>query len=214
MNEYGVCSEVGRLRKVLVHRPDLSLRRLTPGNHNDFLFDDILWVDRAMEEHDAFVRIMKDEGVKVYYLQELLAESLAADEETRQWLLSRVVNERTVGISAVDAVRICLMDMGPVDLAKHLIGGLTVGELECIYMEGLSRFSLTAAAAGSDAFVLPPLPNTLFTRDSSCWIYHGVSSQSHVLAGASARGDERGHHLPGPSDVPGCSTRVLVSTAG
>ena len=175
MNEYGVFSEVGRLRKVLVHRPDLSLRRLTPGNHNDFLFDDILWVDRAMEEHDAFVRIMKDEGVKVYYLQELLAESLASDEETRQWLLSRVVNERTVGISAVDAVRICLMDMGPVDLAKHLIGGLTVGELECIYMEGLSRFSLTAAAAGSDAFVLPPLPNTLFTRDSSCWIYHGVS---------------------------------------
>ena len=175
MTEYGVFSEVGRLRKVIVHRPDLSLRRLTPGNHNDFLFDDILWVDRAMEEHDAFVRIMKDEGVKVYYLQELLAESLAADEETRQWLLSRVVNERTVGISAVDAVRICLMDMGPCDLANHLIGGLTVGELECISMEGLSRFSLTAAAAGSDAFVLPPLPNTLFTRDSSCWIYHGVT---------------------------------------
>jgi arginine deiminase len=175
MAEYGVFSEVGRLRKVMVHRPDLSLRRLTPGNHNDFLFDDILWVDRAMEEHDAFVRIMKDEGVKVYYLQELLAESLAADEETRQWLLSRVVNERTVGISAVDAVRICLMDMGPFDLANHLIGGLTVRELECIYMEGLSRFSLTAAANGSDAFVLPPLPNTLFTRDSSCWIYHGVT---------------------------------------
>jgi len=175
MTEYGVFSEVGRLRKVMVHRPDLSLRRLTPANHDDFLFDDVLWVDRAMQEHDTFVRLMRDEGVKVYYLQELLAESLAADEEIRRELLEQVVNEMTVGISSVDAVRICLMDMEPVDLAIHLIGGLTVGELECIYMEGLSRFSLTAAASGPDAFILPPLPNTLFTRDSSSWIYGGVT---------------------------------------
>jgi len=175
MREYGVFSEVGRLRKVMVHRPDLSLRRLTPANHADFLFDDVLWVDRAMQEHDAFVRIMKDEGVKVYLLQEMLAESLASDEETRQWILSQVADERTVGISAADAVQKCLMDMPPADLARHLIGGLTAGELECIYMEGLSRFSLTSAAAGPDAFLLPPLPNTLFTRDSSSWIYSGVT---------------------------------------
>jgi len=175
MTEYGVFSEVGRLRKVMVHRPDLSLRRLTPGNHDDFLFDDVLWVDRAGEEHDAFVRLMKDEGVRVYHLQELLAETLAASEENRRLVLGRVVTELTVGISAVDAVRICLMDMEPALLAKHLIGGLTVGELECIYMEGLARFSLTAAAAGPDAFILPPLPNTLFTRDSSCWIFNGVT---------------------------------------
>ena len=175
MNEYGVYSEVGRLRKVMVHRPDLSLRRLTPGNHDDFLFDDVLWVDRAIEEHDAFVRLMKDEGVKVYRLQDLLAETLAASEENRRLILERVVTGLTVGISAVDAVRICLMDMEPALLAQHLIGGITVGELECIYMEGLARFSLTAAAAGPDAFILPPLPNTLFTRDSSCWIFSGVT---------------------------------------
>ncbi|MDD1706967.1 MAG: arginine deiminase [Methanoregulaceae archaeon] len=174
MNEFGVLSEIGKLRKVMVHRPDLSLRRLTPANHHDFLFDDVLWVDRAVQEHDAFVRLMRDEGVKVYYLQELLAEALAAGEETRRLVLERVVNEMTVGISAVDAMRICLMEMEPADLAKHLIGGLTVNELECIYMKGLSRFSLTAAAAGPDAFILPPLPNTLFTRDSSCWIFNGV----------------------------------------
>jgi len=175
MTKYGVFSEVGRLRKVMVHRPDLSLRRLTPGNHDDFLFDDVIWVDRAIQEHDAFVRIMREEGVKVYYLQELLAESLAADEAARKWLLSRVANESMVGISAVDSVRICLMEMTPADLAKHLIGGLTAAELECIYMEGLSRFSLTSAASGPDAFILPPLPNTLFTRDSSSWIYDGVT---------------------------------------
>ena len=160
----------------MVHRPDADLRRLTPDNHNDFLFDDVLWVDRAVQEHDTFVRLMRDEGVKVYYLQELLAETLAADEETRQWLLSRVVNEQTVGISAVDAVRICLMDMEPVDLANHLIGGLTVGELECIYMEGLSRFSLTAAAAGSDAFRSSATSkHTLYPRLLSSWIYNGVT---------------------------------------
>ncbi|NYT20671.1 MAG: arginine deiminase [Methanomicrobiales archaeon] len=175
MTEFGVFSEVGRLRKVMVHRPDLSLRRLTPGNHHDFLFDDVLWVDRAMEEHDAFVRLMKDEGVKGYYLHDLLAETLAADDENRRLVLEQVVTELTVGISVVDAVRLCLMEMEPDLLAKHLIGGLTIGELECLYMEGISRFSLTAAAAGPDAFILPPLPNTLFTRDSSCWIFNGVT---------------------------------------
>ena len=175
MIEYGAFSEVGRLRKVMVHRPDLSLRRLTPGNHEDFLFDDVLWVDRAIEEHDAFVRLMRGEGVKVYYLQELLAEALASDTDARKRLLSRVVNEMTVGASAVDAVKICLMDMEPALLANHLIGGLTVGELECIYMKGLSQFSLTAAAAGPGTFILPPLPNTIFTRDSSSWIYDGVT---------------------------------------
>ncbi len=175
MTDFGVFSEVGRLRKVMVHRPGLSLRRLTPGNHNDFLFDDILWVDRAAQEHDAFVRLMKDEGVRVYYLQELLAEALAAGEEHRQMMLDRVVTGMTVGISAVDAVKICLREMEPDLLATHLIGGLTVSELECLYMKNIVRFSLTAAAAGPDEFILPPLPNTIFTRDSSSWVYNGVT---------------------------------------
>ena len=174
MNTFGVFSEVGRLRSVLVHRPDLSLRRLTPANHDELLFDDVLWVDRACEEHDAFVHLMRDEGVAMYYLQELLAEALAG-EEIRGMVLDAVVNATTVGLSAVDPVRTCLMDMEPSLLARHLIGGITVSELECVYMEGLSRFSLTAAAAGPDAFILPPLPNTLFTRDSSTWIFEGVS---------------------------------------
>jgi arginine deiminase len=174
MTKFGVFSEVGRLRKVLVHRPDLSLRRLTPANHHDFLFDDVLWVDRAVQEHDAFIRLMRDDGVKVYYLLDLLTEVLGRGEETRRLVIERVVTEMAVGISAVDAVRICLMDMEPAELAKHLIGGLTVDELGCVLMEGLGRSSLTAAAAGPDAFILPPLPNTLFTRDSSCWISGGV----------------------------------------
>jgi len=175
MTEFGVYSEVGNLRKVMVHQPELSLRRLTPVNHNDFLFDDVLWVDRALQEHEAFVRLIRNEGVKVFYLQELLVEVLAAGDEIKRQVIEKVSAGMTVGISALDAVRICLMDMEAAELASHLIGGLTVSELECIYMKGLARFSLTAAVAGPDAFILPPLPNTLFTRDSSSWIYNGVS---------------------------------------
>jgi arginine deiminase len=175
MTEFGVYSEAGKLRKVMVHQPDLSLRRLTPANHNDFLFDDVLWVDRALQEHNAFVRLIRDEGVTVYYLQELLAGALAAGDEIRQQVIERIAGGTNVGISASDAVRMCLREMNAADLAKHLIGGLTVSELECISMKGLARVSLTAAVAGSDAFILPPLPNTLFTRDSSSWIYNGVS---------------------------------------
>lgn len=175
MTGFGVYSEVGKLRKVMVHQPDLSLRRLTPSNHASLLFDDVLWVDRAVEEHNAFIHLIRDEGVKVFYLQELLTEALSRDEEIRRQVIDRVSAGMSVGISASGAVRTCMMEMEAADLARHLIGGLTVGELECIYLEGLARSSLTAAVAGPDAFILPPLPNTLFTRDSSSWIYNGVS---------------------------------------
>jgi arginine deiminase len=175
MNDFGVHSEVGKLHKVMVHQPDLSLRRLTPSNHASFLFDDVLWVDRALEEHNAFVRLIRNEGVTVLYLHDLLTGTLAAGDEVRRQMIDGVSAESSVGISALDAVRACLMDMEPAHLAQHLIGGLTVSELECIYTKGMARFSLTAAVAGPDAFILPPLPNTLFTRDSSTWIYNGVS---------------------------------------
>jgi len=175
MTEFGVYSEVGKLRKVMVHQPDLSLRRLTPSNHTSFLFDDVLWVDRALEEHNGFVHLIRNEGVEVFYLQEFLAGALSSGEEIRRQVIEGVSDGMSVGISASDAVRTCLMEMEAADLARHLIGGLTVSELECIYMKGLARSSLTAAVTGPDAFILPPLPNTLFTRDSSSWIYKGVS---------------------------------------
>lgn len=175
MPEPGVFSEAGKLRTVLVHRPDLSLRRLTPGNHTDFLFDDVLWVDRALEEHDSFARILRDEGIRVLYMQDLLAEVLSQGEEIRRVVIEQVVTGMTVGISCVDPVRICMMEMVPRNLAQALIGGITAGELECVSLAGLGRSSLTAAAEGPNTFILPPLPNTLFPRDPSSWIYGGVS---------------------------------------
>jgi len=175
MGTFGVHSEVGKLRKVMVHRPELSLQRLTPSNHDELLFDDVLWVERAQYEHDQFVARIRERGVEVFLFRDLLAEALAASDEGRRRLIELAVSEYTVGVSLVDDVRAILWEMKPDELAKHLIGGLTVAEAG-IDLGRLGGTSLGAAALeDTSAFVLPPLPNTLFTRDSSCWIYGGVS---------------------------------------
>ena len=175
MSELGVHSEVGKLRKVMVHRPDLSLQRLTPSNHDDLLFDDVLWVERAQQEHDQFVARMRERGVEVFLLSDLLAETLAASDEARQRLIELVASEYTVGWSLVDEIRALLAHLKPDQLAKHLIGGLTVAEAGLDLAAAAEVSLIGAALDDTSQFVLPPLPNTLFTRDSSCWIYGGVS---------------------------------------
>jgi arginine deiminase len=175
MSEFGAYSEVGRLRKVMVHRPDLSLQRLTPANHDDLLFDDVLWVERAQLEHDAFVARMRERGVEVYHLTDLLAQALAASDEGRRRLIELAASEYTVGLSLFDEVRAALDAMEPARLAGHLVGGLTVAESGLPLAKFKGSSLIAAALTDASAFVLPPLPNTLFTRDSSCWIYDGVS---------------------------------------
>ena len=175
MTTFGVHSEVGRLRQVMVHRPELSLQRLTPSNHDGLLFDDVLWVERAQYEHDQFVARMRERGVEVFLLQKLLAEALEASDEGRLRLIEVAASEYTVGLSLVDEVRATLAGMKSDVLAKHLLGGLTVAESGLDVAAYRAR-SLPAAALDDESmFVLPPLPNTLFTRDSSCWIFGGVS---------------------------------------
>ncbi len=175
MSGFGVHSEVGKLRQVIVHRPDLSLKRLTPGTHDELLFDDVLWVDRAQWEHDQFVARMRERDVEVFYVQDLLGEALAASDDARKRIIERVANEYTVGIGLVDDVSSILAAMAPDVLARHLIGGLTIEE-SGLDVGAVKGSSLIAAAVDDfSTFVLPPLPNSLFTRDSSCWIYGGVS---------------------------------------
>jgi arginine deiminase len=176
MPEFFVGSEVGKLRKVLVHRPDLELKRLTPANHDDLLFDDVLWVSKARKQHDAFVDELRHRGVEVYYLRDLL-ETVLEDPEAKRAAAEAAVTDYTVGPGAVNEVRAMVLESSPQYLAQHLIGGVTRRELraEGVDVDGLSRHSLMAAAADDDSFVLPPLPNSLFTRDSSCWIYNGVA---------------------------------------
>jgi arginine deiminase len=175
MATFGVHSEVGKLRQVIVHRPELSLKRLTPDNHDELLFDDVLWVERAQWEHDQFVARMRERGVEVFYVQDLLAEALAASPEARQRLTDLVTTEYVVGVGLVDDVRAALAEFPPDKLARHLIGGLTAEELG-MDLDSVKGHSLIASAIDDPTiFVLPPLPNSLFTRDSSCWIYGGVS---------------------------------------
>jgi arginine deiminase len=175
VSDFGVHSEVGRLRKVMVHRPGLELQRLTPSNHDDLLFDDVLWVERAQWEHDQFVARMRERGVEVFLLTDLLGEALAASDEARTRIIELVASEHTVSWSLVDEIRELLAAMAPDQLARHLVGGLTVAETD-LDVGALAQVSLIGAALDDTSqFVLPPLPNTLFTRDSSCWIYAGVS---------------------------------------
>ncbi|RWB69697.1 arginine deiminase [Mesorhizobium sp.] len=168
MMSLGVSSEVGRLREVLVHRPGLSLRRLTPQNCKALLFDNVLWVQRAVQEHDIFVKALRDHSVVVHLLSELLSETVTLPE-ARRWLLDRRVDPHALGEDMVDELRSWLEEMPPDQLVTHLIGGILAAEMP-FEPRGLTGQILTA-----EDFVLPPLPNQLFTRDSSCWIYGAAS---------------------------------------
>ncbi len=162
-----VQSEVGQLRRVILHRPDLELRRLTPTNCAELLFDDVLWVKRARQEHDAFADTLREQGVEVLYVGDLLAEALK-DDDARVWLLDRTVSDAAQGPTVAPVLRDHLSSLDAADLARTIIGGLTMGELR-------PRGGLPASVRRETSFVLPPLPNHLFARDTSCWIYDGVS---------------------------------------
>lgn len=168
MAELGVHSETGRLREVIVHRPDLSLRRLTPGNCKALLFDDVLWVKRARQEHDIFVDALRERGVTVHLFGNLLAETMAIPE-ARDWLLGRRVDASVVGYDMVDELRGWLDPMPSEQLSSLLVGGIARAELP------FEPAGLTGKTLLPEDFVLPPLPNQLFTRDSSSWIYRSVS---------------------------------------
>lgn len=175
MTGFGVYSEVGKLRKVIVHRPELSLMRLTPANHDELLFDDVLWVERAQWEHDQFTACLRERGAEVYYVQDLLCEALAASDDARRLVIEQVATEYTMGWALVEEMRTFLWGLAPDILARHLIGGVTAGETNLDWGR-FSGISLHAAALEDmNHFILPPLPNTLFTRDSSCWIFGGLS---------------------------------------
>ena len=164
----GTHSEVGKLRTVLVHRPDLAHERLSPSNSHELLFDDVIWVRRARQEFDAFVDLMRDRDVEVLLLHELLAQTLE-DREAREWLLSRRVRPEEVTLMFADPLKAWLTEMPADELATRLTGGVTVQELPDEIESVIGR-----ALRASD-FVLPPLPNQLFTRDTSAWLFGGVS---------------------------------------
>jgi arginine deiminase len=171
---YRVDSEVGTLREVLLHRPGLELKRLTPGNKDQLLFDDVLWVQRAQEEHDRFAEVLRSRGVRVHLFGELLRETLELPE-ARAYVLGRIFDDRIYGPLAVDALRNLFDALDTRTLTDHMIGGITKREV-------LDRIpeprSVAFHVLGPDDFVLEPLPNHLYTRDTSAWIHGGVAINS------------------------------------
>lgn len=168
MSKFYVGSEVGQLRRVLLHRPKRSLTHLTPSNCHDLLFDDVLAVERAGEEHDAFAQTLRDQGVEVLLLTNLLSETLEVPE-AKDWLLHTQISDMRLGPRFANDVRCYLRDMPNLELAKVLTGGLAFGQMP------MQSSAIINAMSKPTDFIIDPLPNHLFTRDTSCWIYGGVS---------------------------------------
>jgi arginine deiminase len=173
MRPLGADSEVARLRTVLLHRPGPELQRLTPRNNDEMLFDGIPWVGRAQDEHDAFAQVLRDHGVEVLYLTELMVETLE-NRSARDECIEAVVADPRLGETLRRAVRRHLEDQHPEDLALALTAGLAHDELTT--GRGL-RFALM----DRHDFVVPPLPNLLFTRDSSVWVRDQVAVTSLAM---------------------------------
>jgi arginine deiminase len=164
----GVGSEVGTLKTVIVHRPDLAHERLSPTNCHELLFDDVIWVRRARQEHDAFVDLMRERGVEVLLFHDLLAETLD-QADAREWVLTRRLRPEETTVMFARDLTDWMMAMSGDELATRLTGGVTAAELPA------KVASVVKNAMRPTDFVIAPLPNTLFTRDTSAWIFGGVS---------------------------------------
>jgi arginine deiminase len=165
---YGVHSEAGKLRRVMVHEPGAAMARLTPANCTELLFDDVIWVKQARIEHMTFVDAMRGRGVEVVVMRHLLRETLT-DMDARRWLLEARINENAVGVGLAQDLMAHLMEIDADPLCEILIGGLSRAELP------VAASGVLAPMLEPADFILPPLPNHIFTRDTTCWIYGGVT---------------------------------------
>ncbi len=164
----GVHSEVGKLRIVLTCRPGLAHQRLTPSNCDELLFDDVFWVQAAKADHHDFVVKMQDRGIEVLEMHELLSDILKTDIAFN-WIFKHKFTENQIGIGMADELRSWLKGLPSDQLAEFLVGGITVGDVP-FKTQGMFGLYL-----GAEGFISPPLPNLIFTRDTSAWIYGGVT---------------------------------------
>lgn len=170
--KYGVHSEAGRLRKVMVCSPGLAHQRLTPSNCDELLFDDVIWVNQAKRDHFDFVTKMRERGIEVLEMHNLLTD-IVGNPEALKWILDRKITPDTVGVGLTNEVRSWLEGLEPRKLAEFLIGGVAGEDLPD--SEGASVIKMYRDYLGHSSFLLDPLPNTQFTRDTTCWIYGGVT---------------------------------------
>ncbi|AOA06392.1 arginine deiminase [Pseudomonas sp. FSL R10-0056] len=170
--KYGVHSEAGKLHKVMVCSPGLAHQRLTPSNCDELLFDDVLWVNQAKRDHFDFVTKMRDRGIDVLEMHNLLTD-IVAIPEALDWILDHKVTPNQVGVGLVNEVKSWLKSLEPRQIAEYLIGGVSADDLPDSF--GGKTIQMFRDFLGHTSFILPPLPNTQFTRDTTCWIYGGVT---------------------------------------
>src|SRR3954464_11405213 len=173
MATHGADSEVGRLRTVLLHRPGNELKRLTPRNNDRLLFDGIPWVARAQEGHDGFAEALRARGVEVLYLTELLTETLAS-EAARNHAITTALAGLHLGDTMRTYLAEFLRDATPEELTGYLTAGIRNDEVR-------GGFGLVTSLLASDDFLIDPLPNLLFTRDSSVWVRDRVAITSLAM---------------------------------
>jgi arginine deiminase len=166
---FGVHSEVGKLKTVMLCPPGRAHERLTPGNCRDLLFDDVLWVQEAREVHFDFVLKMRDRGIEVLDFSVFLGATMEGPA-ARNFVLSHCVTRNSVGPVIAEALYPWLESIPGPHLAELLIGGIAIEDVP--WSESSDLFG---EAMGEGAFLIPPIPNTLFQRDPSCWIYGGVT---------------------------------------
>jgi len=170
---HGADSEVGRLRTVMLHRPGPELKRLTPRNNDKLLFDGIPWVSRAQEEHDAFAQALRDRDVEVLYLVELLVESLA-DPNAREQAIQQVTASLRLGDTLRGYLTGWMQQLSATELTDAITAGVRNDEVR-------GGFGLVTSLLAHDDFVIDPLPNLLFTRDSSVWLKDQVAVTSLAM---------------------------------
>lgn len=173
MSRLFVGSEIGRLRRVILHRPQLSLSRLTPSNCDELLFDDVLRLGKAREEHDAFRKTLEQHDVETFLLTDLLEETVS-DPKAKAWILDQQCSELRFGPTLAKEGRNFLESLDNRQLAKNLTGGVAVADLDPKLIKAAPT-TLLGSELDATSFLIEPLPNHLFTRDTSCWVYGGVS---------------------------------------
>ena len=173
MTQHGADSEVGQLQTVMLHRPGPELKRLTPRNNDKLLFDGIPWVHRAQEEHDAFAAALRSRGVEVLYLTELLTETLES-EIARNHAITTALSGLHLGDTMRSYLARALREASPEELTGFLTSGIRNDEVR-------GGFGLVTSLFASDDFLIDPLPNLLFTRDSSVWIRDRVAITSLAM---------------------------------
>lgn len=165
--ELGSNTEVGALRVAILHRPGAELERLNPRNNDQLLFDGLPWVARAQEEHDEFAELLRSRGVEVLLLADLLTEALQHSGAARIQGVASAVDARRLGVPLAQSLSAHLRGLDAVALARVLTAGMTFDELPS---GTRTDVSLVLRMHRGDDFVIEPLPNLVFTRDSSIWI--------------------------------------------